>query len=114
MADRYLAGLWLCRHHRGVRRKAASRRHRARGAAHVAALLGRRIGAARAAAAGGGDRLVPRHAAVLSVGRGPGPRFPPEAWAAHPELTRMTAEFLNAVFPRNVVAATPLIYAALG
>jgi len=40
-AGRYLARLWLRRHHRGLRRQAASRRHRARGHAHVAALSGR-------------------------------------------------------------------------
>ncbi len=64
-----LPGLRLRRDHRRLRRTPAPGRHRARGAAHVAPLSRRRIGAARPAIAGGGHGPVPGTAPVLSCWR---------------------------------------------
>src|SRR5262249_35942903 len=96
--------------HRRVRRPAASDRRRARRLAHVVALHRRRDGPARAAVAAGGRGPFSRRPAVLPPGGGSRRHFPRALRCGG----RMTTEHWMAMLVGTVVAATPLVYAALG
>src|SRR5208282_6261161 len=65
-------------------------------------------------AAGRRDRLVPGFAIVLSARSGPVRQFPCAPRDAFAAARHMNTELLIAIVTGSVVAATPLIYAALG
>src|SRR6185503_1432210 len=108
-----VAGIRLRRHHRRLRRPAASSGRSAREPAHVAALPGRRVGAARARPAVVGDRHVPGHAAVLPARRRRADPLPGALAVARARGSGMSATLIGIV-ALTLAAGTPLVIAALG